>query len=131
MPTSKVIHLLWEEFDNVQPKPKKSHKRVSGIKIICGENMILVGNKCMILKRRHDEKPLIKNQLQLAFCEPLKNMGYMNETHNIMFWIRILITVSQTIQCPHIDHIYEMLMMNEVCVGKKLNFIKNSFLVIY
>ena len=58
-------------------------------------------------------------------------MAYMNKTHNIMFWINILITVEPTLQYPHIDHSHKIFMMNEVCGGKKFEFTKKSVLVFY
>ena len=59
---------------------------MSGINNICCENMVLVVNKHMILNKEDIMKiSYIQNQLQLEICEPIKNMGYMNETHNIMF----------------------------------------------
>ena len=71
------------------------------------ENMGPVGNKCIILKKEDTMKiSFIQNQLRLEICEPIKNMGYMNVAHNIMFWINMLITVEQTLQYPHIDHIH-------------------------
>ena len=48
----------------------------------------------------------------------------MNETHNIMYWMKFLIAVEPTLQYTHIDHNHEMLIMNDVCGGKKLNFYK-------
>ena len=85
-PTAKAIHLLWEVFDNVNSKLRNAHKGMSDINNICCENMVLVGNKRMILNKEDIMKiSYIQNQLQLEICEPINNMGYMNETHNIMF----------------------------------------------
>ena len=85
-PTAKAIRLPWELFDNVNPKLRNAHKGVSGINNICCENMGLVGNKCMILKKEDIMKiSYIQNQLRLKICEAINNMGYMNEIHNIMF----------------------------------------------
>ena len=67
---------------------------------------------------------LINSYLELELCEPLNKMVYMNETHNIMFWINILITVEPTLQYPNIYNSHEMLMMNSVCGGNKLKFTK-------
>ena len=50
-PTVKAIHLRWEGFENVHSKLINAHKGVSGINNICCENMDLVGNKRMILKK--------------------------------------------------------------------------------
>ena len=96
--SAKFIHLIWEAFSNLHPKLKNPHKVVI---LFIG----LVGNKCMILNKEYIIKNLsIQNKIQLAIFESLYNMGYMNKTHNIMFWINIFITVEPTPQYPHIDN---------------------------
>ena len=85
-PTVKSIHLRWEGFENIDSKLRNAHKGVSGINHICCENMDLVGNKRMILKKEDImNMSYIQNQFLLEICEPINNMGYMNETHNIIF----------------------------------------------
>ena len=85
-PTAKAIHFIWGLFDNVNSKLRNAHKGVSGINNICYENMDLVGNKRMILKKEDIINiSNIKNQFRLEICERIKNMGYINETHIIMF----------------------------------------------
>ena len=61
----------------------------------------------------------LQNQLQLEISEPLKNIGYINENHNIMLWINVLITDEPTIQYPHIYHRHKIMMMNDICGGNK------------
>ena len=75
--------------------------------------MGMVGNMCMILKNEGIIKFLsTQNQLQLTICGPLKNIGYMNENHNNILWIKTMIVVEPTLLSAHIDHSHQMLMMN-------------------
>ena len=85
-PTAKAIDFIWGLFDNVYSKLSNAHKGVSDINNICCGNMDLVGNKRIILKKEDIINiSNIKNQFRLEICERIKNMGYINETHIIMF----------------------------------------------